>query len=71
MKYQQEIIDQMRAYQEGDAQMSEWELQNLEKKLALRQAELALEEARNVKTTVRMNRDNEGNYSYIYTADED
>ena len=71
MKYQQEVLDQMRAYQENGAQMSEWELQNLEKKLALRQAELALEEARNVKSQVRMQRDNEGNYSYVYTADED
>lgn len=34
-------------------------------------AEIALEDAQNAKTTVRLQRDNEGNYGYVYTADQD
>ena len=34
-------------------------------------AEIALEDARNAKSTVRLQRDNEGNYGYVYTADAD
>lgn len=34
-------------------------------------AQIALEEAQNAKSTVRLQRDNEGNYGYIYTADQD
>lgn len=34
-------------------------------------AELALEEARDAKSTVRLQRDNEGNFGYVYTADRD
>ena len=35
------------------------------------QAQIALEEAQNAKTAVRLQRDNEGNYGYIYTADQE
>jgi hypothetical protein len=34
-------------------------------------AKLALEEAQNNVSTVRLRRDSEGNVSYVYTADED
>ena len=34
-------------------------------------AEIALEEAQNAKSTVRLQRDNEGNYGYVFTADQD
>jgi hypothetical protein len=37
----------------------------------LRVAEIAMEEAQNAKSQVRLTRDSEGNYSYTYTADED
>jgi hypothetical protein len=33
-------------------------------------AQIALEEAQNAKSTVRLQRDNEGNYGYVYTADQ-
>jgi hypothetical protein len=33
-------------------------------------AEIALEDARNAKDTVRLQRDSEGNFGYVYTADE-
>jgi len=32
---------------------------------------LALEEARNAKSKLRLRRDSQGNYSYQYTSDED
>jgi hypothetical protein len=34
-------------------------------------AEIALEEAQNAKSIVRLQRDNEGNFGYVYTADSD
>jgi hypothetical protein len=33
-------------------------------------AEIALEEAQNAKSTVRLQRDSEGNFGYVYTADQ-
>jgi hypothetical protein len=32
-------------------------------------AEIALEEAQNAKSQVRLQRDSEGNFGYVYTAD--
>jgi hypothetical protein len=32
-------------------------------------AEIALEEAQQAKSTVRLTRDSEGNFGYVYTAD--
>ena len=37
----------------------------------LLQAEMALEDVKNAKSIVRLQRDNEGNYGYVYTADQD
>jgi hypothetical protein len=34
-------------------------------------AEIALEEAQNAKSTVRLQRDSEGNFGYVYTSDTD
>ena len=66
-KLQEEIL----FYQEEGRKMSDYDLEYLQKKYDLRVAELALEEAQNAKTQVRLTRDSEGNYSYTYTADED
>jgi hypothetical protein len=49
--------------------MSEYDLEQLRAKYDLRLAEIALEEAQNAKSQVRMRRDSEGNYSYVFTAD--
>jgi hypothetical protein len=49
--------------------MSEYELEIQKAKYDLLLAEIALEEAQNAKSTVRMSRDNEGNFGYVYTAD--
>lgn len=66
-KLQEEIL----SYQQEGRMMSEYDLEYLQKKYDLRVAEIAMEEAQNAKSQVRLTRDAEGNYSYTYTADED
>ena len=67
MKLQEEI----NALQESNTEMSQYEVDQLRAKYDLRLAEIALEEAQNAKSQVRMTRDSEGNWSYTYTADQD
>jgi hypothetical protein len=50
--------------------MSKYDLEYMQKQYDLEVAKIALEEAQNAKTQVRLTRDAEGNYSYTYTADE-
>jgi hypothetical protein len=50
--------------------MSDYDLGYLQKKYDLLQAEIALRDAQNAKNTVRLSRDSEGNYGYVYTADQ-
>ena len=57
--------------QKEGVELSEYDIEYLQKKYELRLAEIALEEAQNAKSTVRMTRDSEGNWSYTYTADQD
>lgn len=66
-----EIQEEIYQYQKDGTEMSQYELDYLQKKYELRLAEIALEEAQNAKSQVRMSRDSEGNWGYIYTADED
>ena len=47
------------------------DLDILQKELELRKARIAFEESSQANQIVRMQRDNEGNWSYIYTADQD
>ena len=51
--------------------LSQYELDIQQAKYELLLAEIALEEARDAKTTVRLQRDAEGNFGYVYTADQD
>ena len=51
--------------------LSKYELGIQERKYDLLLAELALQEAQNSKSQVRLQRDSEGNFNYVYTADED
>ena len=51
--------------------LSNLELEIAQAKYKQLQAQIALEEAQNAKATVRLSRDNEGNYGYIYTSDEE
>ena len=65
--FQKEIYD----LQNSGKKLSEYDLEYLQKKYDLRVAEIALEDAQNAKTQVRLSRDAEGNYSYVYTANEE
>lgn len=51
--------------------LSEYELEIQQAKYNLLLAEMALEDARDAKTIVRLKRDSEGNLGYVYTADQD
>ena len=50
--------------------LSQYELEIQQAKYDLLLAEIALEEAQSAKSTVRLQRDNEGNFGYVYTADQ-
>lgn len=50
--------------------MSEYEIQALRKQYELKLAIQQLEDAQNAKSQVRLTRDAEGNFGYMYTADE-
>ena len=50
--------------------LSQYELDIQQAKYDLLLAEIALEEAQNAKSTVRLSRDSEGNFGYVYTADQ-
>jgi hypothetical protein len=43
----------------------------LQQEYEVLKAKIALEEAQNAKSIVRLQRDSEGNFGYVYTADED
>ena len=52
------------------AKLSKFELDIQQAKYDLLLAEIALQEAQNAKSTVRLQKDSEGNFGYVYTADE-
>jgi hypothetical protein len=64
------FVDETKSLQEN-TQLSKYELEIQQAKYDLLLAEIALEEAQNAKSTVRLSRDNEGNFGYVYTADQD
>ena len=67
----------LKSYIEETAQLqnknklSQYELEIQQAKYDLLLAEIALEEAQNAKSTVTLRRDSEGNFGYVYTADQD
>ena len=66
-----EIQKEITASTAKDKEMSQYNLDYLRQKLELKQAEAALEDAQKAKTQVSLNRDNEGNFGYVYTANSD
>ena len=58
-------IEQLQA----KGQLSKTELEIAQKRFSVLEAQIALEEAQNAKSTVRLQRDSEGNFGYVYTAD--
>ena len=55
---------------QNQVQLSQFELDIQQKKYDLLLAKIALEEAQNAKSLVRLQRDSEGNFGYVYTADQ-
>ena len=54
---------------QDQTELSQYELDIQQAKYDLLLAEIALEEAQQAKSTVRLQRDSEGNFGYVYTAD--
>ncbi len=67
LELQNKINDAMR---DGE-KYSQAQLDILRKEYELKMARIALDEMEQAKSTVRMSRDNEGNWSYVYVTDED
>lgn len=65
------LMDEINEKQASGVKMSEYEYEAYRKEYELLLAIQALEDAKNAKNQVRMSRDNEGNMSYVYTADQD
>lgn len=65
-----EITQEIADIEASGKEVSQYEVDALRKKYELRLAEIALEDAQAAKSTVRMSRDNDGNWSYVYTADD-
>lgn len=51
--------------------LSQLELEIAQAKYKILEAQIALEDAQNAKSIVRLQRDSEGNFGYVYTADQD
>lgn len=61
------FIDDIKALQ-NKGQLTKTELELAQSRYKVLQAQIALEEAQNAKSMVRLRRDNEGNFGYVYTA---
>ena len=57
--------------QKENAELTQHDVDMLQREFDLEVARAALEDAKNAKTQVRLQRDSEGNWGYVYTADED
>lgn len=65
------ILDAQMSALEGKTKLSEYDIELAEKRLAVYQAQIALEEAQNNKTSMKLVRGQDGNWTYNYVADED
>ena len=62
--------DQLKILKEKD-KLTEYDLDRAKSMLEVEKARMALEDARNNKTKMRLRRDSQGNYTYQYVADEE
>lgn len=65
------LADEVTQKQAEGVKLSQYDVDLLNAKYQLTLAQIALEEAQNNKTTMRLRRDASGNYTYVYTADAD
>lgn len=63
------IEEEIAAIYESEEEVSQYQVDHMRAQYELRLAQIALEEAQNAKSKVRMRKDSEGNWSYVYTAD--
>ena len=61
---------EINALEEDGVKVSQYQTEDLRRRYELKLAEIALNEAQDAKSQVQMTRDADGNWSYIYTADE-
>ena len=62
------LLEEIQALQESGAELSAYDLDILEKKYEYEKALADLEDARDAKQIVRLQRDRNGNWGYVYTA---
>ena len=65
----QQMAQQLAYLREKD-KLSEYDVQYANAQLEILQKTIALQEAQRNKSQLQLRRDNQGNYSYVYTADE-
>lgn len=65
-----ELQEEINQRQKEGTKLSEYDLDLLQKKYEVELARQALEDSKNSKSLVRLARDNNGNWSYVYTSDE-
>lgn len=66
-----DVLETINDLQEKNTQLSQLELKNLQAKYDLRLAEIALEEAQWNKTQMRLQRNANGTWNYVYTVNQD
>ena len=62
------LLSEIQKLQEDGVQLTSYDLELLEKKYEYEKALVDLEDARNAKQTIRLQRDRNGNWGYVYTA---
>lgn len=65
------LQDEINKKEAQGVKLSEYDLEVYQKRYELYLAQIALEEAQNAKSQVRMTKDSSGNWSYTYVADDD
>ena len=69
IKYR-DILEDINKIEKDNLRMSEYDLKMLNAKYELYKAQIALEEAQNNKSQMRLQRNASGNWSYVFTADQ-
>lgn len=65
------VMDQQLEILKEKDKLTQYDVDRASKVLEIEKARIALEEARNNKTSMRLKRDSSGNYSYQFTANQD
>ena len=65
------LMEDELAYLEEKDKLTQYDIDRANKKYEIALKQIALEEAQQNKSTMRLKRDSQGNYRYVYTSDED